>query len=280
LTEKQKQMNAGATQIDDLYHNKTKRLVKRLRQVLCSELYTDGNASGNGNRFQGIESFMGDDGATVAGDRVAAPSDSYAGRSTAPGTDGGSWSNTTGAQEYNAQLANDFPFGQGDSEYDYVTPLLVNYSSTQWTSGSTAFIDNCEEVLRFARIAQMHRGAKNEDRSMPFIHMLSSDMYADFLNFYAARNRQIVPHKSSTDLGFEDTMNFEGDAVHYEYDCPAGVGYGIVPGMMELFHLGNKLINEVGPEWAITKMGYLYLNYVFGNLRFQPKFFTKYKAYA
>lgn len=277
VTEKQKLMNAGSQQIDDIYKNKTDRLLKRVNQVLCGELYIDGNLSANANRFLGINSFLGDDGATVAADRIARPSDTYAGRSTAPGNDGGSWS--SGGTVYNATMANEFPFGTGDTEYDYLMPLLVNTTSTSWRSGAT-FRDNCEELLRFARIAQVNRGAKAEDQSVPFVHMLSAELYADFLNFYASRNRQTVPHAEAANLGFGDTMNFEGDMVHYEYDCPSGEGYGIVPSMMELFHVGDQLINSRGPEWAISKMAYLYLIYVFGNLRFQPKFFSKYKAYA
>lgn len=277
ITEKQKLMNGGSAQVDDLYKNKTDRLLKRVNKVLCGEMYVDGNATGNSNRFMGVNSFLGDDGATVAADQIARPSDSYAGRSTAPGADGGTYSSD--GTSYNATMATDFPFGSGDVEYDYLLPLLVNISSTGWKAGTT-FDSNCEEIMRFARIAQVNRGAKLENSKAPFIHMLGADMYADFLNFYSARNRQVVPHAESANLGFGDTMNFEGDAVHYEYDCPSGEGYGFVPTMMELFHLGPQLINSRGPEWAITKMAYLYLIYVFGNLRCQPKFFVKYKSYA
>lgn len=279
LTLKQREMNSGATQIDDLYKNKSIRLAKRVRQVLCDELYIDGNASGNTNRFMGAKTFLEDDGNTVTADKVAKPSDSYAGQNTAPATNGGTWSSDLGTSP-NATLATDWPLGQGDVEYDWLSPLLVNITSTSWPSGSAKWIDNCEDAMRFARITQTSRGAKGDDQRTPFMHMLAPDLYADFLTFYSSRNRQIVPHSEADNLGFTDTMNFEGDMVHYEYSTPAGEGYGISPTMMELFHLGPQLMNPVGPEWAITKAGYLYLVWVFGNLRFSPKFFTKYEGYA
>lgn len=280
-TLKQKLMNKGPEQIDDLYKQKSKRLGKRMRQTLCRELYVDGYASGNGNRFIGIESALGDDGNTVAADLIAKPDDQYGGLDTDPGAYGGSWSSDlAAAKQPNATLANDWPRGRGTTEYDYISPLLVNYSSTSWPSGQTGWANNCEDAMRFARITQTNRGAMDENATAPFMHMLSADLYNDFLTFYSARNRQIVPHQESANLGFGDTMNFEGSAVHYEWDCAPATGYGIVPSMIELFVMHGQLIESVGPEWAIEKMGYLYLTYCFGNTRLSPKFLTKYKAYA
>jgi hypothetical protein len=275
-------MNSGSTQITDEYREKTKRLLKRINQVLCGELYIDGYAANNTNRLCGVNSFLGDNGSTVAADRLAVPSDTYAGKSTALDAlgVGGYSANAPAARQYNTALANDFPLGQGPAEYDYLSPLLVNYTSTAWKSGQASWLDNCEEVLRFTRIAQTHRGAMAEDESAPFVHMLGSDLYFDFLTFYSARNRQIVPHKAADNLGFGDTMNFEGAMVHHEYDCPASEGYGIVPTMIELFHVGDNLFHAEGPEWSIERMAYLYLIYMFGNMRFQPRYFAKYAAYA
>ncbi len=281
LTLKQKLMNMGGEQIDDLYRNKSKRLLKRVRQGLCAELYVDGNAANNGNRLMGIETFMADDGNTVAADRVANPSDSYAGQTVALGAagGGGSWSSDLGTSP-NATIGTDWPLGKGTTEYDYIAPLLANISSSSWAGNSTAWIDNCEEILRYVQIAQILRGAFDDDSTVPFLHMLSGNLYNDFLNFYSTRNRQAVPHAEAANLGFHNTMNLDGSMVHYEFDVTADVGYGICPNQMELFVMHEQLIVPVGPEWQMTKMGYLYLAYIFGNLRFQPKFFAKYKKYA
>lgn len=273
-------MNSGNVVIDDLYKNKSKRLVKRVRQVLNAELYTDGDATNNANRFAGIETFMGYT-ACAATDIIAKPNDSYAGKSTVLGAQGGTWSATLGAGNFpNASLANDFPYGKGSSEWDYLGPLLVNTASTRFMSGVPGFGDNCEEILRFSRQVQVARGAKGDDSRTPFVHMLSTDYMTAFQNYFSARNRQSVPHPIAANLGFGETMNFEGDIVYYEQDTPPSSGYGISPTMMEMFVLGPQLLTSVGPEFAIERLGYLYLVYLFGNLRFQPKFFAKYADFT
>jgi hypothetical protein len=219
---------------------------------------------------------MGDDGNTVAADIVANPSDTYCGQSTALGNNGGNWTADL-ATSPNATAATDWPWGNGDTEYDCLSPLLVNYSSTGWNTSSTEWIDNCEEVLRFAGIAC---ASKNGDDNVPMLHMLDSKLYGDFLNFHAARNRIVLPHQESQDLGFSKTMNFEGSAVHFEFDCPANTGYGITPNNVELFSMESQLFVPDGPEWSIERKGWLYEVGFFGNMRFQPKFFAKYAAYA
>lgn len=278
LTKKMRYINSGPEQIYNLYEKKSQNLVSSMRKKISAELYIDGNATGNEQRFLGIESFMGDDGNTAPGDLIANPSDSYAGQSTALGAITGSWTTDLGTGNYpNATLATDWPYGQGDTEYDFVSPKLINYSSTSWGAQSNSFQDNCEEVLRFAGIVC---AALTDDEDVPYLHMLSSRLYNQFLNFYSAKGRIVLPHKESEDLGFSKTMNFEGAAVHFEYDCPSDTGYGICPAEMELFHCDDMLIVPDGPDWDIRSKAWLYEAGVFGNLRFQPKYFAKYKDYA
>jgi len=278
LSLKKELMNRGATQLDDLKKNKPIRLTKALMNTLNAEVYIDGNATGNTNRFHGIESFLGDDGNTADGDKIANPSDTYAGQTTALGN-GGTWSDTNGLTAPNATVGNDWPFGKGSSEYDATAPLLVNTSSTAWGTGSTTFRDNCEQAMRFARITQTVRGAKGEDQRTPFMHMFSADLYADFLEHWSPKTRLLASHNESERLGFGDALNFEGDVVHYEYDTPVGTGYGITPSMLEFFFLGPDLYTELN-EFQMSTLGTNFGVYTFGNTRWQTKFFTKYKAYA
>jgi hypothetical protein len=280
LTEKKREMNKGPTAITNYYKEKSARLAKSVMHKLYGELYIDGEASGNLDRFHGIQSFMGDDGATVAGDKIARPSQTYAGQSTATGAEG-TWDDTLGAgNQPNTTISTDWPIGKGSAEYDWLSPLLVNWGSSAWASESAKWIDNAEDVLRFARVMQTNRGAKEDNQSVPFMHMLSSDLFVDFQTYYAARTRLDIPHADSVKLGFGNLMNFEGDIVHYESDTPPGVGYGICSNQMDMFILKDKLISSEGPEWDITKMAYLYLAWTYGNLRFQPKFFSRYASYA
>ena len=279
LSLKKELMNRGATQLDNLKANKPVRLVKALMNTLNAEVYIDGNATNNTNRFHGLESFLADDGATAAGDKIANPSDTYAGQTTAVGN-GGTWStDLAAASRPNATTATDWPFGQGSSEYDATSPLLVNTSSTAWNTGSTEFRDNCEAAMRFARIAQVARGAKGEDSRTPFMHMFSSDLMADFLEHWSPKTRLLASHSESERLGFGDALNFEGDVVHYEYDTPVGTGYGISPSQLEFFFLGPNLYTELN-EFQMANLGTNFGVYTFGNTRWQAKFFTKYSAYA
>lgn len=281
LTDWQKMINMGGEQIDDMYKNKSKRLSKSMRRKLCGELYVDGNAANNTRRWHGIESCLGEANDTVVGDKVAKPDDSYAGKDTDLGAQTGTWSSDLAAADRpNAALANDWPLGSGSTEYDVLSPLLVNDSSTAWPSGSNKWIDNCEDVLRFILTVQAHRGAFDENPQAPFMFLESVEKMVDLKTYFSARNRQIIPHKAGEDLGFPDTLQFEGAVLYSEFDTPAGVGYGISPSHMELGIQGGQLITPRGPEYTILKDAYLYLAKCRGNLRLQPKFLSKHKAYA
>lgn len=277
LTKKQELMNRGPTQIVDMYRQKSENLLKSLRNKFCGELYVDGDLAGNENRVLGIESFMGADGAnTLVGDIVAPPTDTYGGLSTTLASEGGAWS-VGAATSPNAAIATDWPFGSGDTEYDFLSPKLWNYTSTALQPGGTTWAENCEDVLRKAGVVSANL---TDDESVPYCHMIDAQMFTDFLNFQAARNRIVIPHKESEDLGFGKTVQFEGSAVKFEFNVPAGVGYGISPEHMEVFSLDSQLFVPDGPSWSIVKKGWLYEVGYFGNMRFQPKYFSKYADYT
>ncbi len=50
--------------------------------------------------------------------------------------------------------------------------------------------------------------------------------------------------------------------------------------MMELFTPQSQLFDVEGPEWSTPDQAFLYIVSLFGNMRFQPKFFAKMKNYA
>ena len=278
LTKKKALMNKGASQIYNLYERKSANLLKSMRNKFYGELYVDGYAAGNGNRLIGIESFMGS-GTTVAADIVAQPSDTYGGQSTVLGNAAGNWTATL-ATKPNAAVATDWPYGTGDSEYDYLSPLLVNYTSSSWAATTKTWPNTCVEVLRFAGVTLATRTGAEGDDSIPVIHMLNSKMYTEFLNHFSDAQRIIVPHKEADNLGFYRTMQFEGAIIHFEFDCPVNTGYGLTPSQMELFSMEDQLFVPDGPEWNISKKAWLYELGMFGNMRFQPKFFAKYFNYA
>lgn len=278
MTKKQELMNKGIHALVNLYDSKIKRMTKSITDKFGGEIYIDGNASGNENRLHGLESFLADDGNTAAGDRLAKPSDTYAGLSTVPGTYGGNWTSALGTGNYpNATLATDWPFGTGDTEYDFNSPKLVNWSSTAWNAGGTTFEETCERALRQTTIWLTTSGG-TEGR--PTCYILSSDLFGDFQNFQAARNRIMVPHKEAQDLGFADALNFDGTIIKYEYDCPPGTGYGLNLHEMELSSLDSTLFRPDGPEWDIESKSWLFEVGFFGNMKFGPKHFAKLDNYA
>ena len=275
MTEKERLMNAGNVRIIDRYGRIMPTLMKAINAKFSGELFIDGNAAGNENRLHGLESFCGS-GTTVAADRIAQPSDTYAGLSTALGNITGSWS-TDLATSPNAAVATDWPYGQGDSEYDFNSPKLVNWSSNNWGTGSTSWEDNCERVIRQTILWLTHGGGKE---SRPTCFLLSTDLFYAFQNKQEAKTRILVPHKEADDLGFGDALNENGVIIKSDYDVPSETGYALNVHQMQLSSLDSKLFSSRGPEYDIKTNAYLFLVGFFGNCRYNPKHFGKLASYA
>jgi hypothetical protein len=276
LTLKKKLMNKGPLQIVDLYGTKLENLLTSLSNNFGAELYIDGNATGNENRLCGVNSCTGDDGNTVAADILANPSDTYGGKSTALGNLGGTWTANLTTKP-NATAAKDWPYGSGSSEYDYISPKLINYSSTSWPSGGTTWRENCSVVMRRARTWCKATGGGD---NIPMLHLLSSSLYDEFEDYQETKFRTIIPHKSAEDLGFPDALNFNGAIVKHEFDCPANEGYGINLQDFLLFSIHDEFFYTFGPEWNTESLSDLMLVGFFGNMRMNPKGIAKYKNYA
>jgi len=275
-------MNQGSkNRIINLYDHKSTQLLKAMRKMVGADFFIDGYATGNSNRYIGINSFTGVDlGNTVVGDRVATPSDTYGNRSTVLGNYGGSWStDLAAADRYNTYLANDWPDGQGAEQYDSFTFLPVNYTSTGWTSGNT-WRTNCEEVLRFTIDVQANRGAVLADSNAPELFLCGRRMFTDLKEYFSARNQIMQPVQEAIDLGFPEVLNFEGTWIAFDYDCPVDEGYLMNPGAMEYFSPQSDLFDVFGPEWSLPDMSFLYLVSNYANFRFQPKLFAKVAPYV
>jgi hypothetical protein len=289
LTELQWKMNqdVAGTRLINLYENKMKNLGTTMSRRVQEFLYRDGDSAAYSNSFQGFESCLGD-GTVVAGDRVAAPSDTYAGHSTALAGFGGSWtSDLPSGDRYNASIANDWPYGQGTSDYDAWSPVLWNWSSTAWGSGTTLWQDNVEEVVREAEAVMRSRNGYMNSGDAPIVLMLSPNLYSGAKNYYSTRMRVYQPF-SGGDQGFpQDTMHIDGVVLKSDYSIPANTGYAICPQHCELFTLPtmngggpDQMFDVFGPTWTEQFAAYLMRVSVFGNLRMSPKFMMKFKNYA
>ena len=276
LTLKKKLMNADPFAIVNLYGTKMEDLVASLRDNFAAELYVDGNATGNANRLHGLESFLGAGGTCTAADIIKVPSDTYAGKSTVLQTLGGTWSANL-ATKPNATLASDWPYGSGSSEYDYISPKLINTTSTSWPAATASWSANCTAVLRRSKTWCRSLGG---DDAAPMLHLLSASMYDEFQDAQEPKQRILVPHKGAEDLGFDSVLNFEGAMLKYEFDCPATTGYGLNVNEMLLFSIHDDFFYSYGPEWSTETLSDLFLVGFFGNLRANPKHFAKYYPYA
>lgn len=281
MTEKERLMNDGALAIVRRYDKIMPKLMRSLNNKFCAELFIDGYGAGNENRLHGLESFMGHS-AVAAGDRVAEPSDTYAGLSTAVGNQGGTWSTgLAAAVRPNATVATDWPDGNGDPEYDFLSPKLINYSANDgddpWGGNSTKWEDNCERVLRQTTIWLSH-GAGEEGR--PDLYLLAGDLFYGYANKQSSKQRIVIPHKGAQDLGFQDVLNQEGVMIQSDFDVPAGTGYGLNVDQMELASLDSVLFASRGPEYDIKTDSWLFMVGFFGNARYNPKYFAKLNAYA
>lgn len=265
----------GQLAIVDLFDQEMDSMKQALRNEFCAEIYKDGNGTGRGECIHGFESFLGDDGATTAADRVANPSDTYAGQSTALANNGGSWA-TSGAPAYNTAIGTVWPYGNGDPEYDCLSPKLLNYTSTAWSSGTNTWTANATELLRRARTwCKVNGGTK-----MPMMHMLSADMYDELEDAIEVRFRHTTPLQSAVDLGFPDVIQYSGMGLSREFDVTPGVGYGINLDDIEILSAHSDLFYMEGPVDDFRSESYLFLAGFLGNMRCNPRGFAKYAAYA
>jgi hypothetical protein len=289
LTELQYKTNqdVGGTQLINLYDQKMRNLGITMLRRVQEYIYRDGDSAAFSNGFQGFDSCLGE-GTVVAGDKVAAPADNYAGHSCALGGFGGSWSSDLASGDrLNASIANDWPYGQGTSDYDAWSPVLWNWSSTAWGSGTTKWEDNVEEVVREAEAVMRSRNGFMNNGDIPICLLLAPNLFSGAKNYYSTRMRIYQPF-SGGDVGFPaDNIQIDGVVLKSDYGIKANEGYAISPQHCELFTLPtmngggeDQMYDVFGPTWTEQYAAYLMRVSIFGNLKLSPKFMMKFKNYA
>jgi len=270
--------NRGPEGVVKVFENFVDRLETSITQVLGTEYYIDGSASGNEQSWHGLESMFAVNGtvnistgaqrAATAADKVGYASDTYAGLSTALGNAGGE--NESGAI---------WPDGIADSEYDYWTPLIVNYTSTAFSGSADTFAAQGDEAMRYAIINAQRNTSKNGQITNIF---LARDLYTDLLNLIDDKERiQISSEHSLRALGFKNVLNFDGVEVSWESGVPTGVGYGINYDNMELKSMDDSLLRSEGPDYDIHSQSFNAVVSTLSNLKFSsPRNFFKLAALA
>jgi hypothetical protein len=274
MTERERLENRGAQALIDRYARVFPDMEQSLTDRFGTELYIDGNTYTD--RFSGLETFLGDDAATAAGDICAKPSDTYGGYSTVPGALGGAWT-TALSTSPSAQVATDWPSGSGDPEYDWHSPRLINWSSTGWGTGGTTWIENCERALRRATLWTQTLSGKAGKLDL---YLMTPDLYYDYLNRAASLRSVIVPAKEMIELGF-DGVQQEGIQLTHEFGVPANTCYGLNLSKMTLHMMYDSLFISKGPQYDMRTDSWLFLLATYGNWRWHsPKHFCKLYNYA
>jgi len=271
-------INKGKQAIVNHYDTKLDILLRSAKRRLGADLYVDGYAAGNEQKLIGLGSFMKPDAGVLADDQIAVPASSalYGGKSVALGAFGGTWSSERTVKP-SSVANNDWPFGSGSSEYDALTPKMLNASSTKWASGTAGWKNNCSAIMRYARLWARSLGG---DGSEPMLHLLSTEFYGEYADYMEAKERIVLPHQQSSDYGFSQTINFEGASVTFDYDVPSQKGYGLNIDEMMMFTCHPDLFESEGPEWSIEEQSWLFVVRMVGNLRFNPKHFVEYGYYG
>lgn len=267
MTQKEKLMNRSTEAIIKLFSSIAEDMMEEAGELFGDELYIDGNATGNSKRFHGIESFLG--GTTSTGsDDVALNADTYAGLNCALAAYGGTWTGT-------------WPTGTGDSEYDFWTPVLVNYLSSGIVGTGDTWATQGAEAIRFGVIKCQRN--KSKAGALDLI-LLNSALYEGLLNQLDSKERFISrPGRnegSLAKLGFTDALNFDGVDVSWEYGIPATIGYGFNLDKMELCSLQSQIFVPEGPEYDMASASWRFALHCYGNLKCNPRNFLKLDDYA
>lgn len=268
MSGKEKAMNKGVPALVKRYSEVAETIRKDVEAQIGQDLYIDGNATGNQDRWHGLESFFANGGA-YAGGYVGIPSDNYAGLNTALGTYGGSWSGVT------------WPIGTGDSEYDFWSPLIVDYTDTLWAAATKTWPNTCEEALGFGILyGQKNSGLKEDQIDLI---MLDAGLYRPLKERLRLREGiMVTPTDGSSGLyklGFTNVINYDGVDLTWEYGVPANVGYGLPMNKIELLCLLGELFESKGPEYSIDDDSFRFALQTFSNLKFEGvRQFVKFQA--
>lgn len=264
--------NRSAQALVNVAGKMASRLLTSMEQYLSKEWIVDGYAAGNELRFHGIESFMGSNGtinvatgaqrAANAADPFCYPTDTYAGLSTVLGAYGGS------------QQTGVWPNGYADPEFDFFSPVQVNYTSTYFGGATATWKDNCVKAVREA-IHQTRRNDSKEDQVD--MVLLDRRLFIDFLNTLDSKERVIVSRTNGLrSYGFTDVFELDGVEISSENSVPANTGYGLAVGNIELLCMEGQLLNSEGPFYDEITQQYRYVVSTLGNLKFKsPRNFFK-----
>lgn len=267
VTKAERLQNKGEQAIIKLFGQAGEILLKSCKERFGREFYNDGNATGYTKKMHGIESFMGQGGSVTVADGYKSPDDSFLGLDTDLGSAGGSWTGT-------------WPNGTGDAEYDFWSPILIDYTdASAWSDGAT-WATNCEQVVAQGILDCQRNGTK--EGTLDLI-MVDKTMYAAYLKKQRASQRITVDRGEKTklvSLGFKDVINQDGVDITWEFDIPANTGYGFNLNQMNVYSWQDEIFKADGPDFDPNTKSYRIWVDAFLNTFWNPRYFLKLYAYT
>jgi hypothetical protein len=273
--------NRGQAALINVASKMASRLQESMTEHLSKEVWIDGSKAGNELRFHGLESMFAIDGtikiddgtkrAANPADMFGWPADNYAGINTGLGATAGS------------QLEGVWPNGVCDPEFDYWSPIVVNYTSTAFKASTGATTSTWQDNCVVATREGIHQAKRNDTRESQIdMVVLDRAMYISYLNKLDSKERAIVTRTNGLkSYGFLDVFEQDGVEVTTEYAVPTGCGYGLSIQNMELRCMEGSLLTSEGPFYNEDTQAFRYVVSVLANIKMKsPRNFFKLQAIA
>lgn len=257
---------AARLQIYSYYDRVFKKLKQAFMNALHGEFFINGMSTGNDKRFWGINTVFGTASTTVAADKIAKLSNTYANQPVALGGLGSTTWTSSLSTKPNASVGYDWPEGQGAAKFDAGSPLWMNTTSTSYGVGSNQFKDTCEKQMRQA--FDWMNALSGPKGGVEYC-MMARNLFTQFKDYMSAKFTALLPHKPSMDWGFTGTVDFEGVPIRPEWDCPVNEYYFFNLDSIELAFCGSEMTEQEGPKFDMNALAFLFLLLSAGNYRFR-----------
>lgn len=257
--------NRNKEAIIRIYSTIAEDLMDDLEDTFSEEFYVNGYLAANNKRLHGLDSFMGY--TLNAGNGAATPTSVYAGLSCQPGYYGGTWDPGTLPA---------WPHGRGDAQYDFWSPIIVDYTDALFDPTTHTWANNCVDAVSFAIIKS--KKSKSQRGQLDVIFM-DDEMFRTYIKGIRTKERIIVERTANESpliaMGFTDVVNQDGVDLTFEFGIPPNSGYGFNCDMMELRSQQAQVFVPEGPDFDIASRSWRFSIDFYGNLVFNPKFQIK-----
>lgn len=272
VTKKDMLVNKGQEAIVKFASSIVDYLRDDMEEAFSEEMFIDGNATANAGRWSGLESFFGVNGtinvasgaqrSANALDPCGYPSDTYAGISTQLGANGGSWNTQS-------DINSTWPFGRGTPDFDYWSPVIVNYTSSAFGGTSATWALQGLSAIRFGIDAI---NARNSGKYEVDLVLLDNGLYRQLKELLDDKERINIENSDMRKLGFKDVIQIDGVDVTRSYGVPASTGYLLATKSMEVMSMQDQLfVPDKDPDWSAAARSFNYAVDLLGQFKMNPR---------